>query len=64
MVDILQTHPFVCSSVDVVSLNPGTPGGTHQQLSGIDRGRIGVLPFAGVGTLGIRRSLFMEVGGF
>jgi GT2 family glycosyltransferase len=64
MVDALQAHPFVCSSVDVVSLNPWNPGGTHPQQTGLITAELEFLPFAGAGTLGIRRSLFMKVGGF
>jgi glycosyltransferase involved in cell wall biosynthesis len=64
MVDALQAHPFVCSRVDVLSLNPWNPRGTHPQETGLITGEMDFLPFAGAGTLGIRRSLFMEVGGF
>ncbi len=64
MVDALRAHPFVCSRVDVVSLNPWNPGGTHPQETGLITADMEFLPFAGAGTLGIRRSLFEEVGGF
>jgi glycosyltransferase involved in cell wall biosynthesis len=64
MLDALQAHPFVCSSVDVVSLNPWNPAGTHPQQTGLITAELEFLPFAGAGTLGIRRSLFTKVGGF
>jgi len=50
--------------VDLVSLNPWNPGGTHPQQTGLITAEMKFLPFAGAGTLGIRRSLFMEIGGF
>ena len=64
MVEALQAHPFVCSRVDVVSLNPWNPGGTHPQQTGLITADMDFLPFAGAGTLGIRRSLFEDIGGF
>ena len=64
MVDALRLHPCVCSRVDVVSLNPWNPRGTHPQQTGLVTTDMGFLPFAGAGTLGIRRALFEEIGGF
>jgi GT2 family glycosyltransferase len=64
MVDTLEAHHLVCSSVDVVSMNPWNPKGRHPQQMGLITDELEFLPFAGAGTLGIRRSLFMEVGGF
>ncbi len=64
MADALEAHEFVCSSVDVVSLNPWNPGGTHPQRTGLIVAELSFLPFAGAGTLGIRRSLFTAIGGW
>jgi glycosyltransferase involved in cell wall biosynthesis len=64
MADALETHEFVCSKVDVVSLNAWNPGGTHPQEMGLITADMSFLPFAGAGTLGIRRSLFMEIDGW
>lgn len=64
MAEALRSHPMVCASVDVVTLNRWNPHGTHPQQTGPITGEMGFLPFAGAGTLGIGRSLFDDVGGF
>lgn len=64
MAAALGEHDVVCSSVDVASLNPWNPGGTHPQRSGPIIVEMRFLPFAGAGTLGVRRSAFEDVGGF
>lgn len=63
MVDALESHPFVCSRVELSSLNPESRS-SHPQSRGLITAELGFLPFAGSGTLGIRRSLFTEMGGF
>ena len=64
MANALEAHELVCSRVDVASLNPWNPGGTHPQQTGLIRAEMSFLPFAGAGTLGIRRSLLAEIGGW
>jgi glycosyltransferase involved in cell wall biosynthesis len=64
MADALEAHELVCSSVEVLSLNPWNPGGTHPQRTGPITTEMSFLPFAGAGTLGIRRSLLVEIGGW
>ncbi len=64
MADALQTDELVCSRVDLSLLNPGAGARTHSQGRGLLTGGMSFLPFAGAGTLGIRRSLFQDVGGF
>lgn len=64
MADALESHDLVCSRVDLSLLNPGIGARTHSQERGLLTGGMSFLPFAGAGTLGIRRSLFEEVGGF
>ena len=64
MAAALDTHGVVCCSVDVTSLNPWNTDGTHPQLTGLITGDMAFLPFAGAGTLAIRRSLFDEIGGW
>jgi glycosyltransferase involved in cell wall biosynthesis len=64
MAEALQSHPVVCSTVEMNQLNPWNPGGTHPQQTGLIKGEFSFLPFAGAGTMGIRRSLFEEIGGF
>jgi GT2 family glycosyltransferase len=64
MMDALRIHPCVCSRVDVASLNPWNPKGSHPQQTGLITADMEFLPFAGAGTLGIRRSLFQDIGGF
>jgi glycosyltransferase involved in cell wall biosynthesis len=64
MVNALRDHPCVCSRVDVTSLNPWNPKGRHPQQTGLITADMDFLPFAGAGTLGIRRSLFEDIGGF
>jgi len=51
-------------SVEMVSLNPWNPTGTHPQQTGLITGEMAFLPFAGAGTLGIRRPLFEAIGEF
>jgi glycosyltransferase involved in cell wall biosynthesis len=63
MAEALRSQWFVCSRVDVQGLNEGNPG-RHAQHDGLIRSEMHFLPFAGAGTLGIRRSLFEEIGGF
>jgi GT2 family glycosyltransferase len=64
MAAALESHELVCASVDMETLNPWNPGGTHPQATGLVTAEMGFLPFAGAGTLGIHRSLFEAVGGF
>ncbi len=64
MARALASHELVCSSVDMELLNPWNPGGTHPQRAGLITAEMSFLPFAGAGTLGIRRSLFEEIGGW
>jgi glycosyltransferase involved in cell wall biosynthesis len=64
MAETLRSHEFVCCSTDVQKLNPWNPEGTVPQRHGLNRSEMRFLPFAGAGTLGIRRSLFEWVGGF
>jgi glycosyltransferase involved in cell wall biosynthesis len=64
MAAALDTHDVVCCSVDMTSLNPWNTDGTHPQLTGLITGDMAFLPFAGAGTLAIRRSLFDEIGGW
>ena len=64
MAETLQSQEFVCSSTDVQRLNPWNPGGTIPQRHGLNTSEMRFLPFAGAGTLGIRRSLFERIGGF
>jgi GT2 family glycosyltransferase len=61
MAEGLASNGIVCSRVDMSTLNPWLRSVTDRT------GPItamGFLPFAGAGTLGIRRSLFEEVRGF
>ena len=64
MAQALETHELVCCSVDMLLLNPWNPGGTHPQQTGLITEEMSFLPFAGAGTLGIRRSLFERIGGW
>ena len=64
MADALDAHDVVCCSVDMIALNPWNPDGTHPQQSGLITRDMAFLPFAGGGTLAIRRSLFDEIGGW
>lgn len=64
MADALDAHDVVCCSVDMIALNPWNTGGTHPQQMGLISEDMAFLPFAGAGTLGIRRSLFDEIGGW
>ena len=63
MADALESHDLVCGGVDVSLLNPEVRAHTHRQERGLLTD-MAFLPFAGAGTLGIRRSLFQDVGGF
>jgi GT2 family glycosyltransferase len=63
MAEALQSHEFVCSSQDVQKLNPWH-GGTVTDREGFSKSNMSFLPFTGAGTLGIRRSLFEQIGGF
>jgi GT2 family glycosyltransferase len=64
MVRALEKDPFVAASLDYKRLNP------EWTYSNIARGETGTgpyepfLPYAGGGTIGIRRALFFSVGGF
>jgi len=64
MADALETRELVCCSVDMLLLNPWNPGGTHPQQTGLITEEMSFLPFAGAGTLGVRRSLFEKIGGW
>ena len=64
MSEALAVHPLVCSRVDLSELNPWNPDGTHPQETGLIVSEMRFLPFAGAGTLGIRRALFERIGGF
>lgn len=64
MAEALESQELVCSSVDMLLLNPWNPGGTHPQQTGLITEEMSFLPFAGAGTLGIRRSLFDAIGGW
>jgi glycosyltransferase involved in cell wall biosynthesis len=63
MATALESHELVCSAVDLELLNPWDPSGTHPQQTGLIQS-MDFLPFAGAGTLGVRRSLFEERGEF
>lgn len=63
MANALESHDLVCSGVDLSLLNPGVRARTHSQERGLITS-MAFLPFAGAGTLGIRRRLFQDVGGF
>jgi glycosyltransferase involved in cell wall biosynthesis len=60
----LGEHPLVCARVEMTALNPWNPGGTHPQQTGLITSDLGFLPFAGAGTLGIRRETFERFHGF
>jgi glycosyltransferase involved in cell wall biosynthesis len=64
MADALDADDAVCCSVGLITLNPWNTGGTHPQRTGLITEDMGFLPFAGAGTLGIRRSLFDQIGGW
>lgn len=63
MATALESKDLVCSSVDLARLNPWDPSGRSPQETGLINS-LGFLPFAGAGTLGIRRALFEESAGF
>ena len=63
MADALESHDLVSSGVDLSPLNPEVRAKTHSQERGLITA-MAFLPFAGAGTLGIRRGLFQDVGGF
>jgi glycosyltransferase involved in cell wall biosynthesis len=64
MADALESHELVCSCVDLTVLNPWVSAETHPQQKGPITEEMAFLPFAGAGTLGIRRPLFEGIGGF
>jgi glycosyltransferase involved in cell wall biosynthesis len=63
MADALESHDVASGGVDLSLLNPGVRAPIHAPESGLLTD-MAFLPFAGAGTLGIRRSLFQDVGGF
>lgn len=64
MVDALVAHPLVCASIDLSLLNPKHLWRSHPQQTGVISTDLQFLPFASAGTLGIRRAVFVEIGGF
>lgn len=65
MTDALKSHDLVCSRVDLLTLNPGVRarGISLPQETGVATG-MSFLPYAQGGSLGIRRPLFEDIGGF
>lgn len=63
MARALQAHDLACSRIDLKPLNPTVPAPSHPQNTGLITAEMKFLPFAGAGTLGIRRSLFEAIGG-
>ena len=59
----LARHELVAARIDGDALNPGWIGRyrPHQQRAGLSRD---FLPFANAGTLGVRASTFLALGGF
>lgn len=62
--DALASHALVCGRIDLEALNPDVSVRTHPQSSGPITAEMGFLPFAGAGTLGVRRSVLEAIGGF
>ena len=63
MARTLATSDLACARVDTVKLN-GTSLYHPQQTGPITDEFGGFLPFAGAGTLGIRRRVYLDLGGF
>jgi GT2 family glycosyltransferase len=59
----LARHDFVASKIDVRALNPGWRARTREIAQSV-RAAEGPLPYAYGATLGIRRHIFEQVGGF
>ena len=64
MADGLEAKDIVCSMLDYRSLNPWLGASSPRPQTDVAQSEMGFLPFAGAGTLGIRRPLFDRVGGF
>lgn len=65
MAEALSRHDFVACRIDVDKLNPPWLRWMRPQQDGIQPYRYPPhLPHAGAGTLGIKRALFLAVGGF
>jgi glycosyltransferase involved in cell wall biosynthesis len=64
MARALESHDLVCARIDVALLNPPNLVGPHPQETGLITEDLAFLPFASAGTLGIRRSVFKQIGGF
>ena len=62
----LLQAPLVCARIDLATLNDSSWAiqGGHEQQNGPIRKELGFLPFAGAGTIGIRRELFLSLHGF
>lgn len=62
----LLQAPLVCARIDLATLNDPSWAihGGHEQQDGPIRRELGFLPFAGAGTIGIRRELFLNLHGF
>ncbi len=62
----LLQAPLVCARIDLKTLNDSSWAihGGHEQQDGPIRQELGFLPFAGAGTIGIRRELFLSLHGF
>ena len=64
MSDGLEANEIVCSMLDYRLLNPWLGASLPRPQTGVANQEMGFLPFAGAGTLGIRRTLLDQVGGF
>ena len=61
----LRTHPFVTGPVDHERLNPPWSWGIYSRSAAHElQSFAGIFPFGPTANLGIRRTLFGEVGGF
>ncbi len=64
MIEALRTRPFVCGRIDLAEHNAPHLWASHPQMDGLISTDMRFLPFASAGTLGIRRTLFEEIGRF
>lgn len=65
MGEALATHALVCPVQDFTSLNePGELSGAARPMPERPHRMFGFLPHAGAGGLGVRRAVFLELGGF
>ena len=67
MAAALDDHPLVCAQLELEQLNPTwtqRPRDSPTRPSGPLDPQFGFLPYTGGGAMGVRRSVFEEVGGF